>query len=174
MPETKVQWLLCLSRLVSKIDNIMLFAQLVKQASINCYFFLEVLLWHSPPSRITLRSHQNAKWCNSYGQNGQSANLVFHGRMAKWWSCPRTEWPEVKLLLWVHPKWAPCNCRAKAPQSYKSIDTGYQFLAEMPETKVQWLLCVDRLVQDRQWQAWKTSKCWLLCLSRGFIMALTS
>ena len=39
MLEAKVSWLLYLGRLVSKIDNVMHFARLVKQASVD--------YWHS-------------------------------------------------------------------------------------------------------------------------------
>ena len=35
MPKAKVSWLLCIGRLVSKTDNVMHFARLVKQASID-------------------------------------------------------------------------------------------------------------------------------------------
>ena len=41
----------------------------------------------------------------------------------------RTEWPKVKLLLWVHPNWAPCN------QLYR-LRFAHQFLAQMLEAKV--------------------------------------
>ena len=35
MSKTKVSWLLCIGRLVSKTDNVMHFARLVKQASVD-------------------------------------------------------------------------------------------------------------------------------------------
>ena len=35
MSKAKVSWLLCIGRLVSKIDNVMHFVRLVKQASVD-------------------------------------------------------------------------------------------------------------------------------------------
>ena len=42
MPKAKVSWLLCIGRLVSKIDNVMHFAHLVEQASVTRFCDLYV------------------------------------------------------------------------------------------------------------------------------------
>ena len=49
MLEVKVSWLLCLGRLVSKIDNVMHFACLVKQASVDYWrsFMTGQSVWHN-------------------------------------------------------------------------------------------------------------------------------
>ena len=44
MSEAKVSWLLCIGILVSKTDNVMHFAYLVKQVSVDCTFMTKILL----------------------------------------------------------------------------------------------------------------------------------
>ena len=44
MSEAKVSWLLCIGILVSKTDNVMHFAHLVKQVSVNYVFMIDILL----------------------------------------------------------------------------------------------------------------------------------
>ena len=44
MFEAKVSWLLCIGILVSKTDNVMHFAHLVKQVSVDCIFMIKSLL----------------------------------------------------------------------------------------------------------------------------------
>ena len=43
MSETKVSWLLCIYRLVSKTDNVMYRAHLVKQVSLDYVFMTNIL-----------------------------------------------------------------------------------------------------------------------------------
>ena len=43
MYEAKVSWLLCVGKLVSKADNIMHFAHLVKQVSVDHVFMTKIL-----------------------------------------------------------------------------------------------------------------------------------
>ena len=44
MSEAKVSWLLCIGKLVSNADNVMHFAHLVKQVSIDHVFMTKILL----------------------------------------------------------------------------------------------------------------------------------
>ena len=79
--------------------------------------------------------------CLHGGSTEMHGDVTPVGRVAKWRSCllmaewpngevaMRTEWPKAKLLLWVHPNWAPCN------QLYR-LRFAHQFLAQMPEAKV--------------------------------------
>ena len=45
MSKTKVSWLLCIGKLVSKTDNAMHFARLVKQASVD--FVLDLFVYYT-------------------------------------------------------------------------------------------------------------------------------
>ena len=45
MSKAKVSWLLCIGRLVSKTDNVMHFARLVKQASVDSVSQPICLFW---------------------------------------------------------------------------------------------------------------------------------
>ena len=44
MFEAKVWWILCIGRLVSKTDNVIHFAHLVKQVSVDCILMTKILL----------------------------------------------------------------------------------------------------------------------------------
>ena len=44
MFEAKVWWILCIGLLVSKTDNVIHFAHLVKQVSVDCIFMTKILL----------------------------------------------------------------------------------------------------------------------------------
>ena len=44
MSEAKVSWLLCIGILVSETDNVIHFAHLVKQASVDYVFMIKILI----------------------------------------------------------------------------------------------------------------------------------
>ena len=110
---------------------------------VDCYVFLEGLLWCSPSSRITWRfylafswrSHWHARWCNSYGQNSPRVKLSL---MVEWpsgkvvWKQNVLRWRPV--LWWFHPNWVSCNCRAKSPTVTKLLmqDTKFWLLSVKP------------------------------------------
>ena len=123
MSKAKVSWLLCIGRLVSKTDNVMHFACLVKQACVDLVsdpFGLWAVCYGAQSPDATWRFYQPLWWCDSLGQSGKSAELLL---MAEWpngeiaWeqNClrPSCSWGSPHFGLhsgsWVHPYWAPCN-----------------------------------------------------------------
>ena len=116
-------WLLCIGRLVSKTDNVMHFAHLVKQASVDLVsdpFGLWAICYGTQSPDATWMFYQPLWWCDSLGKvaEGQSCCSWQSGKMVK---LPenRIAWSQVSpggsphfglnSGSWVHPYWAPCN-----------------------------------------------------------------
>ena len=88
MSKTKVSWLLCIGRLVSKTDNVMHFACLVKQASVDLVsdlYGLWAIFYGAQSPDATWRFYQPLWWCDSLGRvaEGWSCCLWQSGQMTK-------------------------------------------------------------------------------------------
>ena len=142
MPKAKVSWLLCIKRLVSKTDNVIHFARLVKQACVDLVsdLFVYYRLGCEP-------------FVCSWG---------LHGGSIQCWSAlsvsEATVWNH--LICWVLqtlPCWSNSDCpvRGSSPIGHHVTAVSkplmqstprHQFLVQMLKAKVSWLLCIERLV----------------------------
>ena len=147
-----MSWLLCIGRLASKTDNVMHFACLVKQASVDLVsdlFGLWAVCYGTQTPDATWRFYQPLWWCDSLGQSDRRAELLL---MVEWPNC-EVAWEQNCLRQscsygsphfglssgsWVHPNWIPCNlwlCFA--------MHTSFR---QMSKAEVSWLLCIGRMV----------------------------
>ena len=119
MSKAKVSWLLCIGRLVSKTDNVMHFACLVKHASVDLVSDpsgLWVVCYGAQSPDATWRFYQPLWWCDSLGKEAEGWSCC------SWQSGQMAKLPENRIALaqvglnsgsWVHPYWVPCNLRLR-------------------------------------------------------------
>ena len=88
---------------------------------------------------FTWRFYRDTWWCNSCGQSGQMAKLSL-----------MAEWPNGEVAWEQNGLRRSCSCGFIPIGRHVTSCTGYvfahQFLAQMLEAKVSWLLYIGRLV----------------------------
>ena len=165
MLEAKVSWLLSPGRLVSKIDNVMHFARLVEQASVdsvsNWYVFGDYMV-HHPMWGWYCQSQWMFTWGpwrpGSLGYITDPARAD-HDWIAHFWGfCGFVgsyvlSWPSIPVVTTYMSQetltshWVPCNhCELSSLMQLTNNVSRHQFLAQMLEAKVSWLLSRGRLV----------------------------
>ena len=164
MLEAKVSWLLCFGRLVSKIDNVMHFARLVKQASVDYWhsFTTGQSIWH------TVLRHLFTLWAlhGASSNAGWDRQILCGFAWSQWWlqadpfpnsgparadqclDVPRIGWVPCGPHMWSRGLdqffWGCVTTEPKATHHYEWCKT--PVLAEMLDAKVSRLLCFGRLV----------------------------
>ena len=139
MPKAKVSWLLCIGRLVSKTDNVMHFARLVKQAGVDlvsrpiCLYGAYMV--HRPMRVGTVRA---------WSEKEALPELIIFGL------------PGLSSYVWWHHAYVSKDldtlnrgCVTAEVSSLMRLTNDasrHQFLAQMLKAKVSWLLCIGRLV----------------------------
>ena len=139
MPKAKVSWLLCIGRLVSKTDNVMHFACLVKQAGVDLV---------SRPICLNgaymVHRSMRVGTVRAFSEHEALPELILIG-LPGWGSYGWWQHSYVSRDL-DNLNRGCVTAEVSSLTRLTNVASRHQFLVQMPKAKVSWLLCIGRLV----------------------------
>ena len=139
MPKAKVSWLLCIGRLVSKTDNVIHFARLVKQAGVDLVS-RPICLYGAYMVHHSMRVGTD----RALVVGVPLSELILIG-LPGWGSYGWWQHSYVSRDL-DNLNWGCVTAEVSSLRRLTNDASRHQFLAQMPKAKVSWLLCIGRLV----------------------------